>query len=84
MVNGVNGNQNLAELYKLAKKADVNTGKTTGKTNVDSSMTQNGSVYNNPKAKTMNQNMADVEQGLQAYKRNPNLSESDKMDIRGD
>ena len=81
MVDGVNGNLNMAELYKLAKKADVNTGKTAGQTNVDSSMTRNGSVYNNAMNKTTSQNLADVESGLAAYKNNPNMTAEEKAEL---
>ena len=81
MVDGVNGNLNMAELYKLAKKAEVNTGKTTGQTNVDSSMTRNGSVYNNAMNKTSSQNLADVESGLAAYKNNPNMTAEEKAEL---
>ena len=80
LVDGVNNNVNMAELYKLAKKAEAGAAKT-AQTKVDSSMTSKGSVYNNAENKSVNQHLADVKAGIDAYKNNPNLTASQKKEL---
>ena len=81
LVDGVNNNVNMAELYKLAKKAEAGAAKT-AQTKVDSSMTSKGSVYNNAENKSVNQHLADVKAGIDAYKNNPNLTASQKKELQ--